>query len=70
VPRFQYEDWELLQAICDAFSPTIIAIKALESEKYPTQSMILTLITLLEQEVGLVKEKGKLTLLKLMSSNF
>lgn len=51
VPRWTFEEWELLENITSTLAPTILALDLLEGENYPTQSMILTLIVLLEQEI-------------------
>jgi len=51
IPAWNEQHWQMLKNLKVLMSPLVLVISLLEGDKYPTQSLILTLLLLLEENV-------------------
>ena len=51
VPDWPTRDWIFIEQVVELFLPAVDVIKVLEADQYPTQSLILILISILLQSM-------------------
>ena len=51
IPDWTGRDWSLIEGVVDLFLPAVEVIQMLEADRYPTQSLVLILISILLQSM-------------------